>query len=180
MKDIVGYEGYYKVTEDGDIYSIRAGRCLKKTLKPNGYEYIELNVDGEVGYKRVHRLVAEAFITNPDSKPYVNHIDGDKSNNSSSNLEWVTGSDNNYHAVALGLTNYVHNVYLVTSPTGEERLCVGYQEVIDFSDVSKNTVYNCATFNRPSRSGYTINFIERATTSPRGRTLKRVETGRDS
>jgi hypothetical protein len=180
MKDVVGFEGYYKVTEEGEVYSVRAERFLKKSLKKNGYEYIELNVGGKVVHKRVHRLIAEAFVSNDCGKPYVNHLDGNKSNNCSENLEWVTGSENNLHAVDTGLVTFYHNVYKVTSPDGEVRICTGYQEVMTLSGVSKNTVFNCSKQERPSRSGYTIEFIERATTSPKGRTPKWVETGGDS
>lgn len=180
MKDVINFEGFYKVTEDGDIYSVRGERFLKKSLKPNGYEYIELNVKKEVSYKRVHRLVAEAWVSNPDNKPFVNHIDGNKSNNCASNLDWVTGTENNLHAIEHGLVKFYHNVYEVTSPKGETKRCVGHFEVMEFSGVSKTTITSCVKYNRLSRSGYRIEFKERVTTSPRGRTPKQVETGGNS
>jgi hypothetical protein len=180
MEDVVGFGGYYKVTEAGEIHSVRGGRLLKKSLKPNGYEYIELNVRGEVSYKRVHRLVAEAFCPNELGKPFVNHKDGNKSNNHYTNLEWVTGTENNLHAIDSGLAKVYHNLYEVTSPNGVITICVGYAGVINLSGVSKNTVYNCVKQGRPSRGGYEIKFIERATTSPEGRTHKCVETGGSS
>ena len=64
-----------------------------------------LSKQGKVKTITVHRLVAQAFIPNPDSKPEVNHIDGDKKNNNMSNLEWCTSSENVQHAVDTGLIN---------------------------------------------------------------------------
>ena len=70
----------------------------------SGYEYVHLcNGKNNTILKRVHRIVAEAFIPNPDSCKQVNHIDGDKANNSVSNLEWCTSQQNNIHALQTGL-----------------------------------------------------------------------------
>ena len=75
-------------------------------MKPNnvkGYLQITLQKQGKKEYKKVHRLVAEAFIENTYNKREVNHIDGNKSNNNATNLEWVTSSENQIHAYKMGL-----------------------------------------------------------------------------
>lgn len=82
------YPGYF-----GKPYNI-----LKTSISRNGYVHISLCKNGKVKTFRVHRLIAEAFIPNPENKPQVNHIDGNRINNSLSNLEWVTRSENHLHA----------------------------------------------------------------------------------
>ena len=90
MKDIVGYEGLYAVTEEGKVWSYRS----KKFLSPadNGHGYLQVNLQGKM--LRVHRLVAEAYIPNPEGKKDVNHKDGNRKNNCVSNLEWATRKEN--------------------------------------------------------------------------------------
>lgn len=75
-----------------------------KASKKGGYYCVGLS-KGKTKTFRVHQLVAKAFIPNPENKPYVNHIDGNKVNNSVSNLEWCTCSENNLHNHKIGLTN---------------------------------------------------------------------------
>lgn len=101
-KHIKGYEGKYQVSNLGRIksfYKCKDGKVIKPLSNTNGYLYIALS-KGNRNYKRllIHRLVAETFIPNLDNKPQVNHIDGNKHNNAVSNLEWVTGSENQIHS----------------------------------------------------------------------------------
>lgn len=103
MKDIEGYEGLYQVSEDGRVYSVRRGKCLSPCLDSYGYPMVVLCSNRVRKTTRIHRLVAQAFIPNPYDKPQVNHIDGDKTNNLVSNLEWVTSDENVLHAVQSGL-----------------------------------------------------------------------------
>lgn len=95
-KDIPGYEGRYRISDQGRVYS-----TLRGTLKPyktrDGYLIATLTRGGHRFRIGVHRLVASAFIPNPEGKPQINHIDGNKENNSPGNLEWVTCSENNLH-----------------------------------------------------------------------------------
>lgn len=95
MKEIINYPGYY-VDDSGKVYSRKYGdlRELKQYPKTHGYLYVALSRNGKKDYLRVHRLVAEAFIPNPDNLPEVNHKDEDKTNNKVDNLEWCTPHDN--------------------------------------------------------------------------------------
>ena len=109
-KDIESFEGIYQISNFGRIKSFRRNksfcfivvtqkeRILKGWKNTEGYVCIRLWKDNVDIFKRVHRLVAEAFIPNPENKPNVNHIDGNKSNNHKDNLEWSTQSENVFHA----------------------------------------------------------------------------------
>lgn len=99
-KDVVGFEEYFMVSNTGKVWSKRTNRELKQWLHPHGYMHIATTIGGRSGTRycfKVHRLVAEAFIPNPDGKPYVNHKNLDKRDNNLTNLEWVTASENSVH-----------------------------------------------------------------------------------
>lgn len=115
-KEIEGFDGLYLVSNLGRVLRKRreyinpqGATCVveEKELKPslngNGYLHYKIRYNGTRKTLKAHRLIALAFIPNPDNKPYINHIDGNKTNNNISNLEWVTAKENTRHAVALGL-----------------------------------------------------------------------------
>lgn len=123
-KQVKGYEGFYEVSDCGEVRSVdrylqysngiiyhHKGRILKQsilkgrgdTLDRKGYCVVNLRKLGTTKVCCVHILVAQAFIPNVEDKPVVNHKDGNKRNNSVDNLEWVSFSDNNRHALRTGL-----------------------------------------------------------------------------
>lgn len=97
MKDIAGFEGLYTIDPDGNVYN-KDGHKIKPYLDRKGYYRVTLNqkVDGKWKSKlcQVHRLLAIAYIPNPDNKPQVNHINGVRDDNSLENLEWATAQEN--------------------------------------------------------------------------------------
>ena len=95
MKDIKGYEGLYAITTEGDVYSYKYKKFLKPRVNHKGYLYVNLWKDGKVKTYSLHRLVAEAYIPNPDNLPQVDHIDENKTHNYVNNLQWITHRDNN-------------------------------------------------------------------------------------
>lgn len=109
-KDIEGYEGLYQVSNRGNVrrFGCSVNRKLTKLpVKKGHYYYIPLCKNGKYKNFLVSRLVATAFIPNPNNKETVNHKDGNKTNNNVNNLEWNTYAENNKHAVENGLLNIV-------------------------------------------------------------------------
>ena len=107
---VVGYERLYEVSDKGNVRSVShmtrdgrfwKGRPIGKHPSGKGYLVAVLSNDGVYRREYIHRLVAKAFLPNPEDKPEVNHIDGNKHNNSVSNLEWVTKSENGKHNYAV-------------------------------------------------------------------------------
>ena len=105
-RDVVGYEGLYRVSDQGRVKSLERknnyGRTVKERfLKPitdrYGYLIVCLCAGGKQKMFKVHRLVCQAFHENPENKLCVNHIDENKTNNAASNLEWSTYEENNNH-----------------------------------------------------------------------------------
>lgn len=120
-KDIIGYENLYRVSNLGQVYSIggvsipnrggsfRLSKSRVLSLNPfdDGYCRVSLKRDRKQKMFLVHRLVALHFLENPENKQQVNHLDGNKSNNIYTNLEWATKLENQRHAIATGLQDFV-------------------------------------------------------------------------
>lgn len=173
-KPIKGFEGLYEVSNMGRVKSLdRAynlpieyfpgGKALKKGRIISGnkgdkhYQQVALfDRQGKKKYASIHRLVAEAFIPNPEGKKQVNHIDGNKQNNNVSNLEWVTPSENIIHSYNTGLNTH----YGEKSPRSKlthEQVCeirntyikgrrgYGWKALADKYGVSKRTIGSIIT-----------------------------------
>lgn len=99
---IEGYEGLYMVSDQGRVMGApkrtHYGHVLALCKKRTGYVHVCLTKDGKKRYFAVHRLVASAFVGNPEHKPEVNHLNGLRFDNRAENLEWVTRSENEKHA----------------------------------------------------------------------------------
>ena len=91
----------YQIDEDGNIYNIRTKKYLLGTIR-SGYRMVKLTINGKKRDFSVHRLVASTFLPNENNLPQVNHKDGNKLNNSVSNLEWISAAHNINHAIQLG------------------------------------------------------------------------------
>lgn len=123
-KDVKGYEGIYVISRFGNVYSLRRTvyesngkpkRINQKLMRPGGGNYLSvlLSKNGKAKTHYIHRLVANHFLDKPDYYCIVNHINGNKHDNRAENLEWVTPSENNYHAYRTGLMNGNHKKKIV-------------------------------------------------------------------
>lgn len=103
-KWIKGYEFKYSINVNGDVISHIRNKKLTGNMASDGYRQVSLyDNNGRQKLHYVHRLVTQAFVPNPENKPCVNHLDGDKLNNHVSNLEWATHKENAQHAYDTGL-----------------------------------------------------------------------------
>lgn len=123
VRPVVGYEGHYEVDSEGNISSLKYGkrRKLAKRYNRKGYVTVSLCTNGTQHYHTVHRIVAQAFITNPQGLPQVNHKDENKKNNRVENLEWCTNTYNSHYS-----QNYIKGgaarqkpVYAINLNTGD-------------------------------------------------------------
>lgn len=164
-KPIAGYEGLYEVSNLGRVRSLKRNNTLGKTLKPltdrDGYYQITLSKNNVRVTKKVHRLVAIAFIENPNNYPVINHKDENKQNNCVENLEWCTVKYNtNYNGMAH--RRMIHRRKPLVAIKGEEIL--KFESVFDASQklgVSHSNISNCLHGKKGHKTlkGYTFEFI---------------------
>jgi len=200
-KDVVGYEGLYEVSDSGEVRSrdryIKAnilhvksrlikGKILFQNLKPNGYKTVDLCKDGKVKTTLVHRIVAEAFLPNPDGLRFVNHKDSNRANNIVSNLEWVTSSENRKHGITNGFVTFRGTPILCkeTEQIFERPLLAAEWVKETYPDringtmrVAAHNIGSACKGRTPKAYGFTWIYHEGSTTIPEGSRGKRPEMG---
>lgn len=107
--EIPNFNGLYQISKDGEVRSIQSGRwkTLKQGTSDRGYKTVQLHLDKKKFLFKVHRLIAIAFIPNPENKKEVNHINCNKLDNSIENLEWCSRKENMSHALKNNLLRVV-------------------------------------------------------------------------
>lgn len=174
-KDIKGFEGYYQISNKGRVQSLDRyviannhggqkllkGKIMKlapvitKRKEATHYLCVNLRKDGYNEVYKVHRLVAEAFIPNPNNLPIPNHIDGNKANNDVSNLEWTTYGENNQHALDMNLRKPRGKV-VIQYDLNHNFICE-YKSVTEASRITglgRGSISHCLNGRQESYMGY--------------------------
>lgn len=167
-KPVVGYEGLYEVSSEGRVKSLSrvvkaprnttrllGERLLTPTTEKEGYKVVGLRVNGKLSQKRVHRLVAEAFLNNPEEKTQVNHINEIKSDNKLSNIEWSTSKENSNHGTRIARIVEKRSIPLIATSieSGEEIHFKSSMEA-EREGFSNSHVIACCKGNRKTHKGY--------------------------
>lgn len=172
MKDVHETEKYatidgfpdYLVTSNGRVFSLKYGKFkeLKQEKTKSGYLFVRLCKNNEKFHKYVHRLVAQAFITNYENKKEINHIDENKTNNHASNLEWVTHKENINHGTHLERMRKAKCKKIIAKSLTQSRVMV-FKSTIQVKKFGfeQSEVSRCCNGKRKCYKGYTWQFIDK-------------------
>lgn len=127
------YEYVYMVSDMGDVLSLRTGQLLTPKVTKAGYLRVALSIEGVVKMVAVHRLVAKAFIPNPENKPTVNHKNENKMDNRAVNLEWATNAEQNVYGT---------RIERAVKHTDYKKRNINYKSVAEKHDYSKSNMCN--------------------------------------
>lgn len=169
--DIKDYEGLYQVSNFGRVRSLDRldgsnhrlkGRILKPIKQTHGYLHVCLYKNGSQSIKKIHRLVAQAFISNPENKLDVNHIDENKTNNMLSNLEWVTRKENVNHGTRNERAGKSNSIAIIATniKTGESTEFYGSNECARQFGLSQGNIAKVLKGRLKQTGGYTFKYKE--------------------
>ncbi len=182
IKDIPGYENYYSIDTEGNVYSkdriitqinpktnqlmtyLKKGRKLRPAIKGNGYYGVCLMVNGIGKYIPIHRLLAITFIPNPDNLPCINHKDENKLNNNISNLEWCTEEYNYYYGTATARRRINNKAKKVLQFRKNNTFVASYNTINEAERITGIKHYNICSVckgNRKYAGGYIWKYAEK-------------------
>ena len=161
-KDIKDYEGIYQVSNIGRVKRVDTDRILKGCKNRGGYLRVRLSKNNLASNKRIHRLVAQAFIPNTENKSQVNHIDEDKTNNRVDNLEWSTAKENSNHGTRNERVSKTLSVPIIATnlTTGESTEFYGSRECARQLGLNRSCIMYVLKGRRNHTGGYTFKYKE--------------------
>ena len=163
---------HYSVSINGEVRNDLTGQIKTPHKNGSGYYDVHLYDNSKSTVHKIHRLVADAFIPNPEDKPCINHIDGNKTNNNVDNLEWVTHSENMKHAYRTGLAK-PHPTYGMRgkkNPNGGRKgkpiICTTtnqtFESIVEASnvlDIPQSSIWDCVKGLRPLTHGLHFEYL---------------------
>lgn len=148
IKDVPGFEGLYGITQDGQVWSYRSNRYLQPYKDKDGYWRTTFTVEGKQKHFGIHRLVALTWISNPENKPTVDHIDHNLNNNHVTNLRWATYEEQEQNKI---LTHSAEEQIQVMT----EKAKLINQKAVEQRDISDHSIlYN--TYDSASEAAFVI------------------------
>ena len=152
----------YAISNKGRLRNTNTGRLLKTRVSRLGYEEVTISYNKVDYFRSIHRLVAEAFIPNPENKPQVNHIDEDKSNNMVSNLEWMTATENNNHGTRNERAAKSRSIPIIATniKTGASTEFYGTNECARQLGLSTGNINSALKGRYKQTGGYTFKYKE--------------------
>lgn len=161
-KDIKEYEGIYQVSNLGRVKRVETDRILKGRKDKGGYLVVNLYKNSILSNKKIHRLVAQAFIPNTENKSQVNHIDEDKTNNMISNLNWMTAKENLNHGTHNERVSKTLSIPTIATniKTGESQEFYGARECARHLGLDPSHITAVLKGKRKQTGGYTFKYKE--------------------
>lgn len=166
-KDVIGYEGLYQVSNLGKMRSLDRyinnnsriqfikGQNIKTSKGTRGYVMVHISKNSRKKYASVHRLVAKAFIPNQENKPYINHINGVKTDCMADNLEWCTLKENQQHAIRTGL----RKTKKVNQYDKDNRLIKTWDSIKNAREYIKGDIRKCCNEKAQTAGGYKWKYL---------------------
>lgn len=155
------YETDYSVSTEGEVRKDTTNYILSQSSQQD-YKFVTLLIKGKQKRMRVHRMVALTFLDNPENKPYVNHINGNRSDNNITNLEWVTPSENTQHAVDTGLMNNGRKKAVIQYNLNGDRMATfeSASEAARQTGGSQSKITMCCRRQRESANDYQWRYFD--------------------
>ena len=152
MKDIEEYEGLYSITPDGKVWSHYSNKFIKPTILKSGHYNVDLYKNGIRKHKYIHRLVAQAYIPNPNNYEYINHKDENPSHNYVDNLEWCTKQYNDNYGTVRKRQGESKGFQVKCIETNV--VYVSYHEAARQTGISATNICRCCNNKRKTAGGY--------------------------
>lgn len=156
---LLPFDKKYAISNKGNIINVKSGKRLNTRINAHGYKEIQLSTNGKRKNYRIHRLVAQLFILNTEKKPYINHKDGNKLNNTVDNLEWCTAKENDFHARHNNLKNQNKPIRAINLEDNSEIVFESLSECARFLNTNTGSIHRVLTNKRNKHKGYSFTYL---------------------